>query len=114
MWRFIEARRAHGLRHARDLIVNDILHGLWRDISGAQSRTAGCHVWVDSDDVVIGNGRFMAIQASEAGKKVIYLPGKRKVTDAVSNRVITDSVSQFALDLQEGETRMFFVDQTGK
>ena len=74
------------------------------------ARDAGAHVWVDSDDVVIGNGRFLAVQASSAGKKTVFLPGKRGVSDAITMQPFAEDVDRFSIDMQLGETRMFFIE----
>ncbi|MEW6358164.1 MAG: carbohydrate binding domain-containing protein [Planctomycetota bacterium] len=77
----------------------------------AVARDAGAHVWVDSDDVFATDGRFLALQASEAGRKTIHLPAAGDMGDAVTKNVIAKNVLTIDLDLKKGETRMFLVGE---
>ncbi|NOZ20536.1 MAG: hypothetical protein GXP25_05540 [Planctomycetes bacterium] len=111
--------RYHAAKNAAALVVKR--HGDWTSvfcgptrlpakIFRAIARDAGAHVWADSDDVLATNGRFLSIQASEAGKKTIFLPGRCTVIDAITTEPIAKDVTRFDLDLQKGETKMFFIE----
>lgn len=71
---------------------------------------AGVHVWLDTNDLVIGDGSFLAVHAARPGRKVIRLPTPGKVTDAISGRQIATEASRFQIKMQYGETRMFLIE----
>ena len=70
---------------------------------------AGVHIWLDSDDLVVGDGEFLAVHAGGAGRKTICLPKRGVVTDAVSGEWVVDDVAQFEVKMRHGETRLFLI-----
>ncbi len=72
-------------------------------------RASGVHTYVDSDDVVSADARFLALTASEPGTKRVVLPRATAVRDLYTDRVIGASVSQFELPMVAGETRLFLL-----
>lgn len=72
-------------------------------------RASGVHTYVDSDDVLSADARFLALTASEAGTKRVVLPKATTVRDLYADRVIGTDVSQFELPMVAGETRLFLL-----
>ncbi|MGC9317822.1 MAG: beta-galactosidase [Armatimonadota bacterium] len=72
-------------------------------------RRAGVHLWVDSDDIVLTDGRFLALTASEAGHKSLHLDRRCDVTDAMSGEPVAQGVEALDLHMQLGETRLFML-----
>lgn len=70
-------------------------------------KTSGVQVWLDSDDLLLTDGQFLTINASQAGHKVIRFPGPRKVTSLPDKQTILDRAEQLEVDLAQGETRMY-------
>ncbi len=71
------------------------------------AQQAGVHIYLDSDDVLATDGRFLAVHACHAGPKLIRLPQPTRVRDALSGTVIAERTDAVALDLKLGETRLF-------
>lgn len=72
-------------------------------------KASGVHTYVDSDDVVSADSRFLAITATHAGTKQVVLPEAATVRDLFADRVLGRNVSQFELPMVEGETRLFLL-----
>ena len=84
---------------------NRLPPGILRRLAAA----AGVHIWLDADDLVVGDGEFLAVHAGAAGKKTIRLPKEGIVTDAVSGKPVADDALWFEVEMQYGETRLFMV-----
>ena len=72
-------------------------------------KASGVHTYVDSDDVVSADARFLALTATQAGTKRVVLPTATTVRDLYEDRVLGTNVSQFELPMVEGETRLFLL-----
>ncbi len=70
---------------------------------------SGVHVYSDSDDVVLTDGRFFSISATSAGKKHLFFPQPCNVINALDTTVVAQDVNRLELDLTLGETRMFLL-----
>jgi len=70
---------------------------------------SGVHTYVDSDDVLSADARFLALTASEPGTKRVVLPRATTVRDLYADRVIGTNVAEFELPMVEGETRLFLL-----
>ena len=67
---------------------------------------SGVHVYCDSDDVLLTDGRFLGLSATSAGHKTVSLPRPCTVTDALDGRVIAENTAAWEADLALGETQM--------
>lgn len=73
------------------------------------AQRAGAHIYCDSNDMIEGDGHFLAICATSEGEKVLRLVGPAKVTDALTGEVIGQGrETRFPLAL--GEVRLMWVD----
>ncbi len=68
-------------------------------------RSGGAHIYLDSDDHVMGNGRYLFIHAVTAGTKAVALPSAAAVTDALTGRPVATG-ERFHLQMEAGETRV--------
>ena len=74
----------------------------------AIARAAGVHIYLDTDDIVYANSRFLAVHATTEDTKCVSLSGKTaKVTDAYTNQTVASDTSEFKIKMRNGETRMF-------
>jgi len=72
-------------------------------------KASGVHLYVDSDEVVTTDGRFLAVTATSAGLKALSFPGPIVLTDALDGREIAHGVESLALSMDIGETRLFLM-----
>ena len=74
----------------------------------AVARAAGVHIYLDTDDVLYANDRFVAVQAAKEDTKRICLPRTvQQITDAYTNEVLAGNTDEFEIKISNGETRMF-------
>ncbi|NQT16361.1 MAG: hypothetical protein HQ582_26625 [Planctomycetes bacterium] len=71
---------------------------------------SGVHVYVDSDDVVSADGRFLAISATSDGTKRVVLPGPSRVRSLHDGRLVGADVRHFDLPMVAGETQLFVLE----
>jgi ATP-dependent Clp protease adapter protein ClpS len=70
-------------------------------------KTAGVHLYLDTDDVFYANKRFIAIHATQEGRKEICLPQTvHRVTDAYTDEVLAENTDRIELDISFGHTCM--------
>ena len=68
------------------------------------SRSAGVHVWLETDDALYTDGQFVGVHAATDGEKVIHLPGRFQVTERISGRVVADDASEVTIPMRRAET----------
>lgn len=71
---------------------------------------SGVHVYADSDDVVLTDGRFFSLTATSAGKKRVVFPRVCTVVEALGSKAVVQNVKELAVELALGETRLFVVE----
>ena len=69
------------------------------------ARAAGCHIWCNTDDVLIAGGSLVALHASTEGAKELLPPASVVLHDAATNA--THPRGPVRLHLQQGETKTF-------
>jgi beta-galactosidase len=72
-------------------------------------KASGVHLYMDSDDAISTDGRFLAVTATSAGSKTIVFPRRVTLTDALDGSDIARGVDRFSLLMEFGETRLFMV-----
>ena len=73
---------------------------LLRDIA----RTAGAHVYLDTDDALDTDGQFACLHAKTAGEKTLHLPQPAKVVDVMTRKVMAPRAATVTLKMAAGET----------
>jgi hypothetical protein len=76
----------------------------------AAARYAGCHVWCEEDDVIYASESIAAIHTTKAGERVLRLPTRRTVYDAVTNRLVGNNILEIKLHLKSPDTRIFTLE----
>lgn len=93
--------------------------GTWRSVYTAlpylDSKTlrnvatfAGVHIYCDKDVILDADNRFLMVHSGYDGDRnlTITLPGRKRVTDAISGDLLSEETSAFDLHLPECTTRV--------
>ena len=70
-------------------------------------KASNVHLYVDSDDVISADARFLAISATEDGVKRVYLPTPTTLRDALDGRLLGENMTSLEVPMKKGETRLF-------
>jgi hypothetical protein len=73
-------------------------------------RRAGVHIYCDSGDMVLTDDRFLCVSAMSAGEKIIQLRDPATVIDALTGETLTTDAASFALSMELGEARLFWLE----
>jgi hypothetical protein len=76
-------------------------------------RSAGAHVWLDSDDTFMAGREFIMIHASSDGEKKIMLPCVCDVTEVFGQSLSLKAVKEITEHLKKGETRVYRMSGKG-
>lgn len=87
------------------------LNYLWNDRTVRQcdqfGRSAGCHIYMDSDDVLYAGKNFICIHASTDGEKKIKLPKSCSLYELYEKRYYSHDSSDAVFNMACGETLTF-------
>lgn len=73
------------------------------------AKLAGCHIYLDTDDISFSSGNFVAVHAVSDGTKQINLPRESDVYEIFSGQATCKSSSSFSLKMKTGETALFYL-----
>jgi hypothetical protein len=73
----------------------------------AVARHAGCHIWCEENDVVYASESIAALHSVKSGPRVLKLPGRFTVTDAVTGERIGRGLNAVRFRIRAPETRIF-------
>ena len=73
------------------------------------ARFAGCHIYMDNDDVLYANKHFVAVHAAYSGKRTIKLPQKCDAVEVYENKCYCKNSDTIEAEMYKGETKMFAV-----
>ncbi|MBN1490022.1 MAG: hypothetical protein JXA69_08905, partial [Phycisphaerae bacterium] len=76
-------------------------------------RDAGVHIYCDSDDPFSANASWVCLHTATAGRKTIRLPASAPVFDTVDEKLVVASDTEFAVDLDAGETGIWVLARPG-
>ena len=68
------------------------------------ARSAGVHVWLETDDALYTDGQYAGIHAAADGVKTLHLPGKFNVIDVLSEKSLATDVSAVSIPMKRAET----------
>jgi hypothetical protein len=68
------------------------------------ARSAGAHIWLDTDDAVYSDGQYVGIHAASAGVKTLRLPKACKVTNALSGQPVASDGLAVRIEMKHAET----------
>jgi hypothetical protein len=74
------------------------------EIIRAWAKKAGVHIFSCSNDTLYANKSYVTINAASAGNRVIKLPYKADVYNAIDQRLLYRGVQDVDLSLMQGET----------
>jgi hypothetical protein len=72
------------------------------------ARMAGCHIWLDSDDIVYAGEPFIGLHTAAAGVKKVRLPAERAVVDVFAGRMISPGCKEFSVRLPRHATALYY------
>lgn len=72
----------------------------------AIARFAGCHLFVDTNDVLYANRNYVTLHASSPGEKTVKLMKKCTPTEVYDGRIFGYDVDEIKIDMEMGETVM--------
>ena len=75
------------------------------------AKYAGCHIYMDSDDVMFQNKHFVVIHASDSGKKTVKLPNKCSPYEVYERAFYGQETDVIECDMLLGETKMFYIGE---
>lgn len=74
--------------------------GLMRNIA----RAAGVHIWLETDDALYTDAQWAGVHAAADGVKTLNLPGRFRVTDALTGRRLADAATSVSLPMTRAQT----------
>ncbi|GIV10916.1 MAG: hypothetical protein KatS3mg020_0407 [Fimbriimonadales bacterium] len=72
-------------------------------------RWAGGHIWLDGNDLVQARYPWVHVHARKSGARTLQFPMPLSVYDTAEAALVTESVMEHTLYLQEGESRLLLV-----
>ena len=80
---------------------------LGADVLRAIARFAGCHIYVDTEDVFYANSRYVVLHAATSGKKTIRLPENASAFEVYEEKYYCRDQDTITFSMIKGETKMF-------
>jgi len=74
--------------------------GLLRNLA----RMAGAHVWLETDDALYTDSQIVGLHAATAGLKTLRLPGRFRVSNAVTGEPVPSDGRTVAVPLKRAQT----------
>lgn len=68
---------------------------------------AGVHIYSKGNDLIYANDTYVACSAYEAGNRLVMLPQKATVKDALTGDVVAENTDRITFEAQQYETRIF-------
>ncbi|MBQ7793285.1 MAG: hypothetical protein IJ366_02075 [Clostridia bacterium] len=81
------------------------------DVIRSIARYAGCHIWLDNDDVFFQNKNYVTIHASTAGEKTVHLPKKCTPYELYEKKTYGEDTDTLKCTMYLGETKMFYIGE---
>ena len=72
-------------------------------------REAGVHLYIDSDDVLLTDGRFLSLTASQPGLKEIILPPGMALHDVATQQALAPVDGAVSHEFALGQTRHYWL-----
>lgn len=74
------------------------------------ARSAGVHIWLDSDDALYTDGQFVGIHAATTGAKRLHLPQPRKVLNVRTGQPVASDGTTVVVDVAEADTALLHLE----
>lgn len=75
------------------------------------ARSAGVHIWLDSDDALYTDGQYVGVHAADEGVKRLTLPGPHRVFDARTGQSVPTDGGTVSIPLQRAETTLLRLER---
>ncbi|MDD2711041.1 MAG: beta-galactosidase [Verrucomicrobiae bacterium] len=79
---------------------------MWRELC----RSAGAHIYNETDDALYMNKHFMVIHSAAAGKRVIRFPSKTNIHDLLDDAPAGKAADTLAIDLPCKTTKIYLLN----
>lgn len=73
-------------------------------------KDSGVHLYCDTDDVVLTDGKFFSLTVTSAGRKSMNFPQPCSVKDITDNSIVAENTDTLDLEFALGETRLFLLN----
>ncbi len=109
--KYADGRAAMAIRHiGKGAIIYSgvpITHpGVYRNIA----KSAGVHVYLDTDDALSADGNFIMVHTKEAGKKRLNLREKvSEIREAFSGEIVARNADKFDVELPAKHTAVYYI-----
>lgn len=94
-------------RHADYAAAWSVAMPLPAELLRELSRLGGCHVWCETNDVLLASETVVALHATTAGKRVVRFPSPRPAWDAVRREQLGRRLSKICVDVRPPETHLW-------
>lgn len=81
------------------------------DVIREIARYAGCHIYIETEDVLYANAHYVTIHASSTGEKLIRLPGRYSVEEVYEETSYGENCDEISFSMLKGDTKMFRLRQ---
>lgn len=78
------------------------------DVLRALAEFAGCHIYMESDDVIYVGANYVTFHSSSSGKRKIHFPQKVSVYEVYEDKIYAENTDTVEFDTYLGETKMFY------
>jgi hypothetical protein len=85
------------------------LEPLTRELLLGLAAYAGVHLYIKTNDTLLANKSYIMITSANAGEKIISLPKRSKVLNAITERVIAEDTKKFSITMPSGFTEIFHI-----
>ena len=80
---------------------------LWRGIA----RHAGAHIWCETSDILLADRSVVALHSLKPGARTINLPNPCRVTDLISNELVSENTAKIDFELDGCDTRVYRMER---
>ena len=98
---------------ARDFGAWRSIHAYFKavrsDILRAAAHSAGCHIYVESDDILYASRHFVTLHASESGRKILRFPEPCDPFEIYERTSYGRGVTSIDMYLDTGDTKTFYL-----
>lgn len=77
------------------------------DVLREIARYAGCHIYVEGNEVLYANKNYVTIHATKSGEKTIKLPKVASAFEVYDERFYSENSNKINFSMIKGETKMF-------
>lgn len=80
---------------------------LCSDVMREIARYAGCHIYVENNDILYANKNYVVLHAAKSGDKTIMLPRPASAYEVYEEQYYSENSCEIKCTMLKGETKMF-------